>query len=194
MNEQEATLVRVAKAASVVLSVLLLGLGIILVVWSDELAPTLRYLFGSASILLGVVKIFGYFTNDLYRIAFQFDFTAGALVVLFGVFLLALPETIAPYLSTAVAVYVLLDGLFRVQAAIDACRFGLTYWYLVLAGALLLVGGAVMMFLFADVHRIIWMGAVLMGDSAMCAFVTLYTVRIRVQKKKEKLKSIMEEK
>lgn len=185
MNQQEAALVRVAKIASVVLSCFLLVLGIILVVWSDELAPTLRYLFGSAAILAGAVKIFGYFTNDLYRIAFQFDLTAGSLVVIFGVFLLALPETVEPYLSTAVAVYVLLDGLFRVQTAVDAQRFGMPYWYLVLVGALLLVGGAVAMFLFADVHRIIWMGAVLMADSAMNAFVTIYTVRVRVRKQEQ---------
>ena len=192
MNQQEAALVRVAKIASVVLSCLLLVLGIILIVWSERMAPTLGYLFGSAAILAGAVKIFSYFTNDLYRIAFQFDLAAGSLVVIFGIFLLAMPETVLPYLSPAVAVYVLLDGLFRVQTTLDAYRFGMPYWYILLMGAFLLVGGAVAMFLFSEPHRIIWMGAILMADSATNAFVTIYTVRVRVRKK-EKLKARLEE-
>ena len=49
---------------------------------------------------------------------------------------------------------------------------------------LLLVGAALAMFLFADdVHRLIWMGSVLVADGALNAFVTMYTVRVRVRKK-----------
>ena len=42
---------------------LLFALGIILIFWSDELAATLRFLFGVLSILLGGAKILGYFTK-----------------------------------------------------------------------------------------------------------------------------------
>ena len=102
----------------------------------------------------------------------------------FGLGLLIIPDTVLPYLGTAVMLYVLIDGLFRVQTAVDAYRFGMPYWYALLVGALLLVGAALAMFLFADdVHRLIWMGSVLVADGAFNAFVTMYTVRVRVRKK-----------
>ncbi len=183
MNAHDAALVRAAKIVSVILSCMLFILGILLIAWSEKLAPTQRFLFGSFAILLGAAKIFGYFTNDLYRIAFQFDLAMGGLVSIAGILLLALPDLLVPHLAAAVAVYVLLDGLVRLQTAIDAYRFGMHKWYLLLLGALVLIGGALVMALLGSEHRAIWMGAVLVADAAINFFVCMYTVRVRVRKK-----------
>ena len=184
MNEQQAAVVRAAKIISLVLSALLIVLGGILIFWSRELANTLRGLFGIVSLLFGGAKIFAYFSNDLYRIAFQNDLATGALVALFGLGLLVIPASLLPYLGTAVMLYVLIDGLLRVQTSVDAYRFGMPFWYVLLIGALLVFFAALAMFIFADnVHRLIWMGAVLMADGAQNFFVTMYTVRVRVRKR-----------
>ena len=184
MNRKGTALVRTAKIVSLVLSGLLLALGIILIFWSDELSAILRFFFAVLSILLGGAKILGYFTNDLYRIAFQFDLAMGSLVALFGLLLLLKPETAMLLLTNAVVIYVLLDGLMRVQTAVDAYRFGMPYWYLLLSFSLLLVLGALSVFVFGDEgHRFILMGLLLIADAGLYAFVTAYTVRVRVRKK-----------
>ena len=183
MNARDAALVKAAKTVSVVLSSMLFVLGVLLVAWPAGLAPAGRFLFGAVLILFGGAKIFGYFTNDLYRIAFQFDLAMGSLVAIFGILLLVLPGLLAPHLSTAVAAYVLLDGLIRVQTAHDAYRFGMHHWYLLLAGALALVGGALAMVIVGYDHHAIWMGSMLIGDAAINFFVSMYTVRVRVRKK-----------
>lgn len=183
MNRRGTGLVRTAKIVSLVLSGLLFALGIILIFWSDELAATLRFLFGVLSILLGGAKILGYFTNDLYRIAFQFDMALGSLVALFGILLLAKPDSVMPFLTNAVVFYILLGALLRVQTAVDAFRFGMPFWYLLLAFAILLVLGSLSVFLFGDMgERYTLMGILLLADSSLCAFVTAYTVRVRVKK------------
>lgn len=181
MNRQEEALVRAAKIITLALASLSGALGILLVISSVEsfMIP-LRLLLGLVAVLLGAGKIFGYFTNDLYRIAFQFDLATGLLVTIFGTALLALPAMVMPYLALAVMVYVLLDGLLRLQMAIDAYRFGMHHWYLLLVLALILALGALAMFLFAkDAHRLIWMGAMMVADAGVGIFVTVYTVRDR---------------
>ena len=183
MNQKGSALVRTAKTVSFVLSGFLLALGVILIFWSDELSSVLRFFFGVLSVLLGGSKIFGYFTNDLYRIAFQFDLAMGSLVALFGLLMLVKPESAMPLLTNAVVIYVLLDGLIRVQTAVDAYRFGMPFWYLLLACSVLLVLGALSVFLFGDAgHRFLLMGVLLIADAGLYAFVTAYTVRVRVRK------------
>ncbi len=185
MNRKGVALVRMAKTVSLVLSGFLLALGVILIFWSDELSSILRFFFGVLSVLLGGAKILGYFTNDLYRIAFQFDLAMGSLVALFGLLLLVKPESAMPLLTNAVVVYVLLDGLIRMQTAVDAYRFGMPCWYLLLAFSVLLVLGALSVFLFGDAgHRFLLMGVLLIADAGLYAFVTVYTVRVRVRKTK----------
>ena len=183
MNRKGTALVRTAKIVSLVLSGLLLSLGVILIFWSDELSLILRFFFGVLSVLLGGAKILGYFTNDLYRIAFQFDLAMGSLVALFGLLLLVKPESAMPLLTNAVVIYVLLDGLIRVQTAVDAYRFGMPYWYLLLTFSVLSVLGALSVFLFGDEgHRFLLMGILLIANAGLYAFVTVYTVRVRVRK------------
>lgn len=184
MHPRGEKIVKAAKAASLVVSGLSLILGIILAVWSEALATPLRFLVGIDCLLLGAVKIFGYFSNDLYRIAYQFDLAAGGAVTLFGLLLLVAPGVVMPHLVSCVAAAVLLDGLLRVQTAIDAKRFGMDYWYLLLLGALLLVAGAlVILFLGDPPYRIVLIGIFLIADAFVSVIVTMYTVRVRVKKK-----------
>ncbi len=176
-------IVKAAKTASLVVSGLSLILGIILAVWSEELATLLRFLIGVDCLLLGAVKIFGYFSNDLYRIAYQFDLAAGGIIVFFGVLLLAFPHLVMPHLVDCIAITVLFEGLLRIQTSIDAKRFGMDYWYLLLLGAVLLSAGAVAVFLTeAAGRRTVFIGILLIASAFVSVIVTMYTVKVRVRK------------
>ena len=88
-----------------------------------------------------------------------------------------------PHLVSCVAVAVLLDGLLRVQTAIDAKRFGMDYWYLLLIAALLLAGGATTVFFVSTPHRrTVLIGILLIAEAFVSVIVTMYTVRVRVRK------------
>ncbi len=178
-EEQEKALVRAAKIIATVSSGVLLFLGLVLIAFADDWAATLRFLFGISALFLGAAKVLGYFSGDLYRIAFQFDLAAGIVVTLFGVLLLSFPEQMLSQLYAVIVIYVLVDGAFRVQTAVDAYRFGLSFWHIMLAGALALVGGATVVLLFITANPSFFAGLLLAADGALGAFVTLYTVRER---------------
>jgi len=183
MNHREDNIVMIAKTFSLVVSGLLLVLGVILAILGEQLAPSVRFMIGIECLLIGSTKIFGYFSNDLYRIAYQFDFAAGCVVILFGLLLLIFPTLVMPHFASCIAIYVMVDGFLRVQTAIDAKRFGMPYWYFVLIGALMLVAGAAVIYLLAlDRQKFVWIGVMLIADSFLSVLVTMYTVHVRVRK------------
>ena len=180
MSMQQAPLVRTTKIISVVLAAMLFCIGLVLVIWTSETEGFLRYMIGAQAILLGGGKILGYFSNDLYRIAYQFDFATGSAVAIFGILLLAMPYAVLPYLPIAVASFVLVEGLFRVQTSLDACRFGMAHWYvLLIAGCFLTLGGLWVLLFGNAAHRYVLMGSCMIADAVVTTFVTMYTVRVR---------------
>ncbi len=183
MDKRQESIVMTAKIFSLAVSGLVLAFGVLMATIPETMVKALCLTLGILCLLIAAAKIFGYFSNDLYRIAYQFDFAAGCVVAFFGVLLLVSPEIMIPRLGTAVAIYVLVDGLVRVQTAIDAQRFGMPYWYLLLVGAVLLVGGAAVIFFLAlPYHRVVFTGILMIADAFLSVIVTMYTVRVRVKK------------
>ncbi len=136
---------------------------------------------GVASIIIGVTGIYGYFSNDMYRLAFQSDFALGIFNVILGILLIIKPVQLPVLLPTAISILTLLDGGNKSQIAIEGQRFGIRKWYLVVFSALLEIAAGIVLIVLAyhsmDVR--IWMG-VAMGIVGVTNFwTTMYTVRIR---------------
>ena len=188
MDRQQTGLVRATKIISITLSAMLFMMGIVLIFWSERLGEVLSPLLAVMAILFGGGRILGYFSNDLYRIAFQHDFAVGTFVIIFGVLLLVDPAGSVPYMPSAVLLYVLLDGLFRIQIAMDAYKFGMPYWYVLLICGVLLAGGSLVVHFYEDsIHRFLMMGVFLIAEAAVSVFVTTYTVRVRSRRKRREL-------
>ncbi len=137
---------------------------------------------GIASIVIGTTGVFGYFSNDMYRLAFQSDFALGIFNIIFGVLLIINPDKFPVLLPTAIAILTLLDGGNKSQIAIEGQRFGISKWYLVLLSALIeIVMGVVLLILaylnVMDVH--VFMGVTMGVVGATNFWTTMYTVRIR---------------
>lgn len=133
--------IRAAKIGSILLSVLTCALGLLLALRPGLSLFLIGRLVGATMVVFGVVKLVGYFAKDLYRLAFQFDLAFGILLITVGAILLAKPLGTAGLLCAALGVVLLADGLLRVQTALDARRFGLNTWWLMLA--LAVITGAV---------------------------------------------------
>ena len=132
--------IQAAKAGYVALSALLCALGAVLLLWPGFSLRLLCRVTGGALVAFGAVKLAGYFSRDLYRLAFQFDLAFGLLLIALGAVLLLRPVGAMSMLCLALGVVVAADGLFKLQTALDARRFGLSTWWLILA--LGLVAGA----------------------------------------------------
>ena len=132
--------VRAAKISYIVMSVLFCVLGVVLLVTHEMSVSVLGVLVGAMLIAFGIVKLIGYFSRDLYRLAFQFDLALGLMLAVLGVIILRNPDQAMSFLCLMLGIATMADGLFKLQSALDARRFGLKSWPLIL---MLAVGAGV---------------------------------------------------
>ena len=99
--------------------------------------------------IYGIIKIVGYYSDDMYCLAFQYDLACGILLIVLGILTLInhlYSMDITPYLSPGLGLLVLMDGLLTIQTSRDAKRFGLDTWYVILVASLIasVFGGIVL--------------------------------------------------
>lgn len=129
--------VKIAKIGYMSISVVLCVLGILLIVMPEISASILGMICGILMIVFGIVRLIGFFSKDLYRLAFQYDLAFGILMISLGVVMLVNPEGLLSFLCIALGLSVLADGLFKIQIALDSRRFGINTWWLILAVAVI---------------------------------------------------------
>ena len=174
-------LIRAAKAGYIALSAAFCALGLMLILRPDTSADLIGGLVGAALIAFGAVKLIGYFSKDLYRLAFQFDLAFGCLLIAIGAMILLRPGTAMNALCVAMGVEIVADGLFKVQTAMDARRFGLERWWLIFAVALMAVGVGVALALRPDQGAralAVLLGVSLLTEGALNLCVALCAVKI----------------
>lgn len=171
----------VAKAGYIVMSLVFCAAGVACIVNPGLSAAVIGRVLGVAMILFGAVKLVGYCSRDLYRLAFQYDLGFGLLLIALGVLVLLRPAEVRDFLLTALGIAVLTDGLYKVQIAVDAKRFGVSAWWLtlVLAVAAGTVGPA-LVFRPWDSARLltILLGAALVAEGILNLCVAISTVKI----------------
>ena len=128
------------KALYITISILSLLSGIALVIWPGASVITICYVVGSAAILVGAVRLAGYFSKDSYNLNFQFDFAMGLVFLILGTVLIFHPGDTVAVLHFSVGILVLVDSVFKLQTALDAKHFGLKKWWVMLLCALLCAG------------------------------------------------------
>lgn len=134
---------------------------------------------GIASIVYGVIKIIGYFSKDLYCLAFQYDLACGLFLIVLGIILLVRSQRLIPYLSVGLGALVLLDSLLSIQMAKDAKQFGLETWNVILTASILT--GVLSVFMIVDpfstrMGRHIVAGGTLLAEGFKNQCVVRYTV------------------
>lgn len=128
--------IKTAKAGYVVISAIFCVIGVFLLLNPEISLNTLCYLLAAVLSAFGVIKIIGYFSRDLYRLAFQYDLAFGILLLTLGMIMFLYYRGILPAFDTIFGILLLADGLFRIQLSIDAKAFGIKAWWLILALAI----------------------------------------------------------
>ena len=169
-----------AKWLSLLLFALMTALGIVLLIWPGVSLRVLCTLLGVLVLLFGAVKLFSYFCEDRFDLAFQCDFALGLFAVVAGLLMVARPGSVVAALHILLGVYILVDGAFKLQTALDARRFGLNRWWSVLLLALLTCACGLLLVLSPfDGARALTrlLGLALVVDGVQNFGVIIYTVR-----------------
>ena len=132
MKMRSMTPMRVAKAGYILMSAVFCVLGVLFIVRPDRSLALMGKVLGIALIAFGIFKLVGYFSRDLFRLAFQYDLEFGILLIALGVIVLPRSEDVMGILAAAIGVAILADGLFKVRIAMDSRAFGIRSWWLIL--------------------------------------------------------------
>lgn len=135
------------KTGYIVISALFCVLGLVLFIMAERCVPWIGRALGIGMVVCGAVKLGGYFSRDLFRLAFQYDLAFGILLIALGVLVLLQPDGAMSFFCIVLGICVLTDGLFKIQIAIDAKRFGITKWWIVMVMAILTVAMGIVLVL-----------------------------------------------
>jgi uncharacterized membrane protein HdeD (DUF308 family) len=172
---------RIAKIGCIVMSVVLLLLGILFVTLPDISMQLIGKILGVVLILLGCVKLEGYFSKDLFRLAFQYDLQFGILILIVGIIVLLKPSEVINLLFMSMGIVQLTDSLFKIQIAFDSRKFGIGKWWGILILAIL--SGIIALLLVFKPSESAEVLTVLLGISLITAgflnlFIAITTIKI----------------
>ena len=173
--------IKAAKIGYIMISILLCVLGIVLIAMPDFSVMLLCRLGGGIMMLFGLVKIIGYCSKDLYRLAFQFDLAFGILFVVLGFILIIRTDAMVNLICIVMGICVLADALLKIQISIDSRAFGIKKWWLILAMAILTgVAGFLLIFRPSESIQIIMIlfGIVLITEGVLNLITILIAVKI----------------
>ncbi|MCI9214051.1 MAG: DUF308 domain-containing protein [Oscillospiraceae bacterium] len=181
METRSVTPMRAAKTGYVVMSIVFCVVGVLFIALPARSAVMIGRVLGAAMAAFGVVKLVGYFSRDLYRLAFQYDLEFGILLIALGVIVLLRTNGVMDFICIAAGVSILADGLFKIQIAIDARRFGIRDWWLILLLAVV-TGGVGLLLVFRPWESVqvltALLGAALLAEGVLNLCVALSTVKI----------------
>ena len=109
--------------------------GAVLLIWPQMGVSVMCKVYGAFLLIYGLGKLSGYFTGDLFQLAFQYDFGLGIVSLILGFVLLLRTEHIVEFLAVCIGIFMLVDATLKIQTAIDAKKFGISKWWLILAVA-----------------------------------------------------------
>ena len=175
MKMRSVTPMRIAKIGYIVMSVMFCIAGALFIALPDISITMIGISMGIAMIAFGIVKLVGYFSRDLFRLAFQFDLELGILLLVLGLIVLIRPDDLMTFICIALGISILTDGLFKVQIALDSKRFGIKSWWVILT--LAVVAGTIGVLLIFRSAKSAKFLTVLLGVSILAeGILNLYTV------------------
>ena len=122
---------KTAKIGCIGVSIILFLFGLLLVINPTEYGRAIGTVAGASMIVFGIFKLVGYFSKDLFRLAFQYDLAFGILLISLGTITLIKAENVMAFLSMVIGIAVLADALFKIQIAMDSKEFGIGRWWLI---------------------------------------------------------------
>ena len=172
---------KLAKAGYIVMSLVFCAAGLLLFLFPGLSAVLVGRALGIAMIVFGCIKLVGYFSRDLFRLAFQYDLEFGILLIALGVIVFIRSPNVMNFIFIALGIAILADGLFKVQIAMDSKRFGIAAWWLILLLAVL-TGFVGLLLVFRPVESAhvltMLLGVSLLAEGILNLCVVVSTVKI----------------
>ena len=182
---------KAAKIWYIAISAIFCIIGLMLIIHPGFSIGFIGTLCGIALIVFGVVKLAGYFSGDAYRAIFKLDMAAGILSVILGIVIVINPQGLLNLICIVLGVAVLLDGIFKIQTAIESKRMGVGRWQLIMIPAVITgIAGLILLLRPAESGELL---TIILGVSVFCGGVmNLITALTAVKIDKNKKPDVIE--
>ena len=169
---------QIAKFGYILLSIVLCVLGIVRIALPQFPANTFSMLCGVVFIAFGCIRLVGFHAKDLYRLAFQYDGEFGILIIVLGILTFLKPGSFTSMTCVLLGDLVLADALFKIRTTLEAKRFGIEQWWLLLIIAIVtsVLGGALVFYFGSQLAFLL--GITLIAEGILSLSTALTLVKI----------------
>lgn len=168
--------IKIACTGYILISIVFYISGFLCIIHPDLMQLHSRTLAGVILITYGIVKMIGYFSKDLYCLAFQYDFACGVFLIVLGIVVLCIGNSFRDSsLLAALGILILLDSLLCIQTSLDSKKFGLSSWNYILI--LSMVTGAFGVLVILK-NTIPFAGCALLAEGGMRHYIVQHTARL----------------
>ena len=185
MKRRSSALSAVAKYGYIAAAVLFTVSGILFIFLPEVTLVILCRVIGIIMMVFGAVRLIGYYSKDLYRLAFQYDLEFGIILFILGLLIVIYPEKAVNVLCLSYGIMTLADALFRIRIALEARRFGIRVWWIVFVFAILTgLVAAVLLFRPGESAKVITvlLGISLIAEGILSALIAFSSVKILDEK------------
>ena len=153
-----------------ILTICLILVGAVLLIWPHMALGAICKMCGIFLIIFGLVKLTGYFSKDIFQLAFQYDLGLGIASIIFGLIMVI----------RSWAIFLLIDAALKMQTAFESKKFGFRNWWVTLLIAIIVCILGILLFAMpfqtsGVITRLIGINLIL--DGALNLFVVQSTVR-----------------
>ena len=106
--------------------------------------------------------------------------TCAAIAILLGLVVIIHPGNIMALVPVIMGIYFMIDGIMKIQTAVDAKRFGVKSWWLILVSAIVTGGIGILLLVNpfeSAVALTVLLGITLLADGISNIWIAAYTVK-----------------
>ena len=152
--------------SAIVTSCLLIILGVLFIIYPEELLSILCYAIGAVVLIYGLILILRQIRDESAEITFGGRMIMGIFMCGVGIFFFIAP-LVAQILSIAFGLFLIIDGIVNLQKSIELKKMRYDYWWTDLILALLsVIAGVVLIVNFSDIPGQVF-GICLLYDEVM---------------------------
>ena len=163
-----------------ILTICLILVGAVLLIWPHMALGAICKMCGIFLIIFGLVKLTGYFSKDIFQLAFQYDLGLGIASIIFGLIMVIRSWATVQLFSICIGIFLLIDAALKMQTAFESKKFGFRNWWVTLLIAIIVCILGILLFVMpfqtsGVITRLIGINLIL--DGALNLFVVQSTVR-----------------
>lgn len=170
------------------LSLSLIVLGFLFIVFPESSAQMICYATGIIACIWGLIRLVAHFRLETVEVFGSYGMVQGAALIIVGVAMISSPDVLAKFITTIFGFVMLVDGVLKIQYAIDLGRLKANGWIWVMVTAVLMIVLGVISIInpFETASALmIFLGCILVVDGVSDLVTIWYIVKIVKTIKKE---------